>query len=135
MKSFLTIPSIPFLVKAFAIVINFFALIVIVGWLTQSLQLSQITAASIFIPYNSALLFLMCGINLLLLDRVDAKVSRIIGLIVLTVSLIIGSQYFLNTNYGVDTLFIKTFISAAPGYPGRMTPNSVTSFILLGIVF
>lgn len=129
MKNFLTQPLYLSLTAGFALCV---ALMVMVGWITQSLLLVQIIPTSSPMQFNTALCFFFSSLALMLIDKYPRAASAL-AVAVLAFALITITQYITGASYGLDTLFIEPFTSVKTSHIGRMAPNTATVFILLGL--
>lgn len=110
------------------------ALIVMIGWWTQSPFIVQLTPRFETIKFNSAVLLFLSGLALYLAAP-HSRLSGCIGALIALLSATVGSQYILNMSYGIDTLFVEPFVLKRTVYPGRFSPNTSISYICVGISF
>jgi diguanylate cyclase (GGDEF)-like protein len=84
---------------------------------------------------NTAILAILCALSLTLSQNNRSKrsvaIGRVAGGFVCIVAITILMEYALHISLGIDTL-----LAADPGspQPGRMSPQSATSFTLLGLL-
>lgn len=118
------------------LIVTLISLIVLIGWIIHSNFLIQVNPSLPSMQFNTALCFLLCGYNLLFLDRANSGIIIIIiAIIIGTIALITGSQYVFDTNYGIDTLFVKPLAFVHITHPGRMAPNTALNFIFVSLTF
>jgi signal transduction histidine kinase/CheY-like chemotaxis protein len=106
------------------------ALAVWCGWWFKSPLLVQLGYELAPMQFNTALGFVLLSLALLLSRTprgpwaAGACAGLALGLA--TVSLL---QYPLHTDFGLDTFFLKPFVTARTSHPGRMAPNTAMAFI------
>ncbi len=107
------------------------AIVVQVGWFIHSITLVQISSDFSPMQFNTALCLLFCAINLIYFNS-SLRWLKSTGLLAVVFALITVSQYFYQTNYGIDTLFIQPFTQTNSPALGRMSLTSGINFILMG---
>lgn len=100
-----------------------------VGWFVKSYTLIQVFHAYPPMQFNTALCFIFSGLCLYFFYNKSIKLSSFFCILVLSISAITLAEYIFNLNVGIDELFIKSYISTANSYPGRMAPNTALAFI------
>jgi signal transduction histidine kinase len=88
---------------------------------------------------NTAICFTLLGLSLLLQDRPDSipgwrsPLARVMAIFVLGVALVTLVEYIFRLDLRIDQLlFQETPEEAGASFPGRMSPASAASFLLLG---
>jgi PAS domain S-box-containing protein len=109
------------------------SIVVQIGWFTHNITLVQISPDFSSMKFNSAVCFLMCAINLIFFNS-RSRLLKSTGLIATLLALITLSQYVLQNNNGIDSLFVPPFSQAHTVYPGRMSPPTGICFVVLGIL-
>jgi PAS domain S-box-containing protein len=110
--------------------------LVLVGWLSGSQMLLdrviQVNPAFAPVKFNTALGLVLCGLALAFsLSERKWPVMLCSGLCFLMAALI-GSQYIFHNNIGIDTLFYDAHIQTRSTAPGRISPNSCITLMLIG---
>ena len=118
---------------------------VILGWIFDLQLLKSILPGLPSMKFNTATCFILGGFSLLFQHQCRAELTTIkhqkiynyltfsASFLIVLISLITLVQYSFNLDLGIDQLLFKhssTLTSAAA--PGRMAPNTVASFLLLG---
>ena len=118
---------------------------VILGWIFDLQLLKSILPGLPSMKFNTATCFILGGFSLLFQHQWRAELTTIkhqkiynyltfsASFLIILISLITLVQYSFNLDLGIDQLLFKhssTLTSAAA--PGRMAPNTVASFLLLG---
>ena len=116
--------------KAAGYLVAVLGIVVTFGWLTDNALLVQISPNFEPMKFNTALLFALLGAGYAAICYKPRRLPLVLGLIVMTVSLIILSQYFLNADYGIDTFFVKPLIMKRAIYPGRFSLGTGFCFVL-----
>ncbi|TNE28836.1 MAG: PAS domain S-box protein [Alphaproteobacteria bacterium] len=106
---------------------------VIAGWYMENSLLIQVHPDFAPMQYNTAFCFLLSAAGLVLLSLGYVFPAKIAGGAALTFSSLTMSQYILNINLGIDTLFVETDIMTKTSHPGRMAPNTALCFALAGL--
>ncbi len=97
--------------------------VVLLGWYTHDRALIQVGPSFVPMQYNTAFCFLLCGIGMLLLHR-RPGVATLCGVLTTSVGLLTLVQYLLGTDWGLDQLFMKHYITVETSHPGRMAQIS-----------
>lgn len=106
---------------------------VMVGWMTHTSGLIQISPQFAPMQFNTAILFVLSGLGVLFLDRWQ-KVSAGLGAIIFLLSAITLLQYPMHIDLGIDQLFLHHYITTNVSHPGRMAPSTGLCFILWGLM-
>ncbi|MDF3023061.1 MAG: sensory box protein [Alphaproteobacteria bacterium] len=106
------------------------ALLVMAGWVLQDARLVQINPSFEPMKFNTALFFLICGISLGTLSAGRQAAAAVCAGVAGVLAALTLSQYLLNMNFGIDTLFNTPFVQKRSEFPGRMSPNTAGGFIL-----
>jgi len=83
--------------------------------------------------YTTATLCVVMGGGLLLALHNRAKAAYILSGSILTLSAITILQYITGLNFGIDELLFTDYLHRDIPYPGRMSPNTTTIFILCSV--
>ena len=118
---------------------------VILGWIFDVQLFKSILPGLLSMKANTAICFILGGFSLLLQQRRYAKSTKIqyqkiynyltfsASSLILLISLLTLIQYSFNLDLGIDQLlFQDNAILISPSGPGRMAPNTVAAFLLLG---
>ena len=106
------------------------AVIVMAGWLIQDVRLVQIDPSFEPMKFNTALFFLLCGLSMAAITFAVDKVAAGAACICLGLAGLTLSQYVFGTDIGIDTLFGTPFVQKRSLFPGRMSPNTASGFVL-----
>ena len=125
--------------KTASIVVVAIGLIVLAGWVTDTVTLKSVIPGYPSMKFNTALGFLLGGLSLFLLLNIQGnRTAEVFAGILAFLLLVLGSmtllQYVTGYNFGIDNLFFtdpKAELSV--GYPGRMAPLSAVNFAVLAI--
>ncbi len=107
--------------------------IVMIGWFIQSRTIVQISPAFEPMKFNTAFLFLLSGIGMVLWSTRFQRLLYVTGLAVFMLSLATLLEYALKKDLGIDTALVTPFVQKRILYPGRMSPNAAVAFILTGL--
>ncbi len=115
--------------------------LVVIGWGLNLPGLQTIFPQYVSMKFNTALLFILLGIALLLtqfqINKYNSLFFIIISSIVTLAGMISLSQDLFHFNAGIDQLFItdKAAIARQYPFPGRMAANVSACFALSGLAF
>ncbi len=120
-----------------SLIISGFGLAVMLGWGMHAQLFSEWGFQ--YIPvFNSGFLFTLSGVALGCCFYSNPLTERIqigLGAVILIFAGIVFYQDLIHSDLGIDQLFV----GASPNYffphPGRLTPNSAISFMLMGLTF
>jgi len=93
----------------------------------------QIKSEYVPIAFNSAFCQFLCGISLLTIDKKLKWISALCAIIVALFAAIVGFQYIIGEDFGIDQFFSDQKIGTRSSHPGRMAPNTVLYLILAAI--
>jgi len=116
-----------------AVPVTALGFIVLVGWYTQNVTLIQVSPVFYPMQFNTALVFLLTGLGVISAFYLNPKIVSGIGIVVLAVGSLTLAEYLLNMNFGIDQIFMKSYIATDTLYPGRMAPNIALCFTFAGI--
>lgn len=111
--------------------------LVLFGWSRDVEGLKRLSGGLVSMKANAAAAFLLGGAALVLRSS-DARWARIAGYVPAFVMAAIGgvtlAEYLVGWDAGIDQILFPE-AAGAPGtsHPGRMAPNSATSFFLSGV--
>lgn len=111
------------------ILLSLLGLSVLLGWFFHCFFLIQLSPSFAPMQFNSALCFLLAGLTLICQVKEYFKSSILLIFFLFMIPSIILIQYFMETNLGIDELFIRAYIIVEGQYPGRMAPNSAFALI------
>ncbi|WP_197678381.1 PAS domain-containing protein [Polaribacter sp. KT25b] len=114
----------------------FFSLAVIISWFTKSEEILYFFTSGATMKFNTALIFLLLGINLFIFDKKE-EIYKSLYKLFSTITILLGLftlvEYGGFTFFEIDNLFIKDSFSKVN--PGRMSPATAICSILIGISF
>jgi PAS domain S-box-containing protein len=105
-------------------------LIVLAGWYTHSLSITQVVPSLPPMQRNTALSFIFCGLALCLIVTSRRKTAAAVSALPLLIAVAVGLEYLLNVNLGVDELLGPGYASVNAPYPGRMSQLTDACFLL-----
>jgi signal transduction histidine kinase len=126
----LSMPDRIILVTALLIVLN--GLSVCMGWWVHSAILVQLSPDDAPTHFNTGLGFILLGfgeLGLVLHRRILVIYAAAAVMLLAAMEM---AEWTLGINLGIDTLFAVPFIVANALHPGRMSPNTVACFLLVG---
>lgn len=118
------------LLRTCAAVIIVMAVTVITGWLVHEVRLVQIDPSFEPMKFNTALLFLLCGLSLAAITSAADRLAAALALLCLCFSGLTLSQYVFAVDWGIDQLFGTPFVQKRSIFPGRMSPNTASGFMM-----
>lgn len=104
--------------------------VVVVGWYLECLAITNIHQRYSPMQYNTALCFIFLGLALILQTLKNKTLSLLPTILVFVFSLLSFSEFLLNANFGLDTLFFVTPIVPLDPRPGRMPLITAVSFCI-----
>ncbi|MCB1563094.1 MAG: PAS domain S-box protein [Alphaproteobacteria bacterium] len=108
------------------------ALIVMVGWSTESAPLIRIMPHFPAMVFNTALGFFLCAVGLLfvyLQKRIPAIFFGLSGALIGILNLF---EYAFRIDLGIDELIFTDFIQSNAAHPGRMSISTALCFLFTG---
>ncbi len=116
-----------------AVVAAGIALVVLYGWFTHSLLLTQIRPGFAPMQFNTGLCFLALALAVLLLDTRWQRAGSVLGALVAIFAGLTLLQHLTGANFGIDELFRKAdlFVTATPR--GRMAAFTAGCLVALGV--
>jgi PAS domain S-box-containing protein len=124
--------------QAAGILISLLGLVVMAGWWAGQRRLVHLTPEFFPMAFNVALCFFVAGAALLLPESqpgLRQKGHLAAGLLIAGLAVAIGMQDVLDTDFGIDQLFVTQWIDNRNPHPGRMAPLTSAGFILTGACF
>jgi PAS domain S-box-containing protein len=106
--------------------------LVLVAWIARVPELIRINENFAPMQFNTALVLLFSALGILFLHSSQKRLAWIFGGTVLFVGSLTFLQYMLGTSFGIDELFMKSYLPTVPAHPGRMASNSALCMMLLG---
>lgn len=103
------------------------------GWIVKEPALIQVRPTFAPMVFNTAFLFAMISMGIILSDFTLFKIGRFFSIVVIAMASLIVLQYPLGFSVGVDQLFIKAFYDVGVTHSGRMAISTAISMILLGV--
>ena len=110
--------------------VSVLGLLVIVGWYSNKLVLTQVFPGFTPMRYNTALGFLLCGISLLAKNLDYRILARICGTVVLILSSLTLLEYLADVDLKIDHLLMTNFKAIDTE---RISPVSAVTFLISGI--
>jgi PAS domain S-box-containing protein len=126
--------------QAASVVVIMVGLLVLLGWTFDIEILKSIIPGIVTMKANAAVAFVLAGASLWLqvgkvrLSAWARRLAQACALIVAVIGLLTFSQYLFGWKLEVDELLFRDSAGAvATSHPGRMSPNSALSFLLVGL--
>ncbi|OFZ19452.1 MAG: hypothetical protein A2Z20_05330 [Bdellovibrionales bacterium RBG_16_40_8] len=112
-------------------------LVALTGWLLDISYLRQVDQSFPAMQPNTIFGLLICAIAALTLSessssRLRAIIVNILASFVVLLGLLTMSEYILGVNLGIDNIFLDATASLANPHPGRPSPQSSFSFVMIG---
>src|SRR5690606_8909437 len=115
------------------IMILLISIVMLFSWLFNISEILNIFPNTSIIKFNTALLFALSSINILVSSN-RSKASSILydtaSALILLISILTIYQYHFESNFEIDNFFIQDVYSS--GYPGRMSETTAFCFVLTG---
>jgi diguanylate cyclase (GGDEF)-like protein/PAS domain S-box-containing protein len=124
--------------RAASITIILIGSLVLLGWMLNIPVLKSILPGIASMKANTASAFILAGLALWLIfresaTRLERYVAQVCALIIALVGLLTLSEYMFGWQLGIDQLLFKELPGNAGTFaPGRMSPTTALSFLLLG---
>jgi len=103
---------------------------VVLGWKFEIPQLVRVLPGLAPMQLNNALCFILLGASGIAYQLNRKKTFVFLGMVGILLSGLTLIQYVLNTNLGIDLLFMDTHEMIPTSHPGRMAPNSAFAHVL-----
>jgi len=107
--------------------------IVLIGWYTQSTLLVQLRPEFVPMQYNTALVFILCGMGLVALVCEHPRLLLLCGGLSAGLAFLTLLQYILGFDLGIDQLFLEPAITVKTAHPGRMAPITAFSHLIYSV--
>lgn len=101
------------------------------GWHVQLPAVFQPDPLLVPMQYNTALCFALSGLALSLFAFRRPWLMRAIAGIVMLIAVLTLIQYAMKTDFGIDQLLMKHYITTKTSEPGRMAPGTAVGFVLV----
>jgi PAS domain S-box-containing protein len=105
----------------------------VVGWLTHTTLLVQLTPNWQPIKFNGALCLLAAGISVAVLPGGYTRLAAGAGALIFAVGLLSIFEYVTGSGAWIDELIVKDYITAPSAFPGRISALAATCFTCLGL--
>jgi two-component sensor histidine kinase/PAS domain-containing protein len=107
---------------------------VLIGWVFDVTALRRVLPNLATMKANTALLFTLLGVALLLAEDPNRRTLRTgLGLFVATVATLTLLEICLGVDFGIDELLVRDLETLPPSPPGRMAIATAVNFVLLGL--
>ncbi len=120
-------------IKICSIIMAVLAISVMVGWYLHNTALVQIHPEFAPMKFNTALCFFLTACAFILWLARKVRSSAVASGLITLIAVGTLSEYVLETNLGIDTLFVAPFTDYRSTAPGRMTINAGVSFLMTGL--
>ncbi|AYF45100.1 GHKL domain protein [Halobacteriovorax sp. BALOs_7] len=122
-------------IKVSSFIVTFIASSVMFGWIKNIPSLIQVQPNFVPMQFNTALCFILSAATIYFISNKKRIKSILIQHIFATILFLISFtsllQYIIGINLGIDQLFLEHYILVKSEFPGRMSPNTATCFILI----
>jgi hypothetical protein len=110
---------------------------VLTGWMIGSSALVRMMPGSVAMGINTAIMFLVAGIHLLmpLSDAGNSLIQRSCAWILVALSSLILLEHLFDADFGIDLARVHAVIDDGQSRPGRTAPNTCLAFLLAGLAF
>lgn len=120
--------------KKLSLFLLFLGVIMMSCWIFGQPTLYRLYPKIYIQVFNTSLIFTLLGLILLLPDqKFFLKIQIIAALFIISISVIILIQSFIDTKLGIDQFFLKVIIDLPVENPGRMSRQTASCFLLTGI--
>ncbi len=112
-------------------------LFVMAGWALHSQTMVTIVPGSVGMGFNTAILFVACGLCLSLYNtpyQTSAFIKFCVGLIIVLSGAILIENFF-NVDLGIDWADLHARVKDGNPVPGRIAPNTSLGFFFIGLAF
>jgi PAS domain S-box-containing protein len=123
----------PKYVALVGVMVSVFATVVLTAWVIHFLPLIQISPSMPPLSRQGALAQLLLGIALASLAAGRRHTAIVCVTIVLILAVLVGCEYVLDRNPGIDQLLGRDYIDRTKSSPGRMSPASALSYFVAGL--
>jgi len=121
--------------KKLSLFLLFLGVIMMSCWIFGQPALYKLYPKIYIQVFNTSLIFTLLGLILLLPDqKFFLKIQIIAALFIISMSVIILIQSFIDTKLGIDQFFLKVIIDLPVENPGRMSRQTASCFLLTGIL-
>jgi PAS domain S-box-containing protein len=110
--------------------VSVFAAVVLTAWVVHFLPLIQISPGMPLLTRQGALAQLMLGAALAFLAAGRRRTAAACVTIVLILAVLVGCEYVLDRNLGIDQLLGRDYTDRAKWPPGRMSPAAAVSYFV-----
>ena len=107
-------------------------LIVMVGWHSGNITLTEFFPFLAPMPYNAALTFVCCGLALAGIARGWSRPAIISGGVAAALGLLTLLQYVFGVDLRIDQVLFRARAPPEGLHPGRMSPSTALCFTLIG---
>lgn len=122
-----------------AIIVTIIGCVVLLGWILDITALKSILPGLVSMKANTSIALILSGLSLWLWHAEDNRrkssfyLSQVLAIIVIVIGFLTLIEYGFGWNLGIDELLFKEPAGAVgTSAPGRMSPNSALSFMMLG---
>ena len=130
--NFQWVPNFKLLSQRFSGLIIAIGGLVLIGWMLDIEALKSVVPGLATMKSMTALLFILSGLSLWMQAREKGRrIAQICTFIVTLTGLLTLGEYLFSTDFGIDQLLFRDTAAGAI-YPGRMSPATALSFILIG---
>lgn len=121
------------LVEALAWLLVLLGALVMGGWLFELPRLTQLSPHWVSMKFNTALLFLACGLSLWLTSRRQRQASSAVASAMLCLALLTALEHLTGWDLRIDQWAVNDPATVKTSAPGRMAPNTAICFLLLSV--
>jgi PAS domain S-box-containing protein len=108
--------------------------LVLVSWHAHWTALLQLAPGAVYMKYNTAICFLLCGVGACALTSRHARWAIACGSVTAVVAASSLLEYVLGgARWSLDEIFVKDYMLDGTIDPGRMSPLTAVCFILLAV--
>lgn len=122
-----------YLALGIGVAISLFGIAVLIAWSAHYVPLIQIGPGQPPLTRQAAFGYVMSGAALVMLALGRRRLAAVCVAILLLQSILVGLEYFLNVNLGIDQLLGPGYITEGASPPGRVSPIAAISYFLCGL--
>lgn len=117
-------------------IINIVSILALLGWIFQIESLTRLVSGLPSMKFNTALCFILLGATMVLIVKhYNLVVAHVVNALLILMGFFTLSQDIFTLNLTLDQFFVADYLGIRSGnpHPGRMSPATSLSFVLLGI--
>src|SRR5215467_2617256 len=110
-----------------------FGIAVLVAWQVHFIPLIQVAPGQPPLTRQAASCYVLIGASLCFLSAGRRRAASVCAAMVLLLTVIVGCEYLLGRDLGIDQLLGKGYITESAEPPGRVSPLAAISYFLSSV--